>query len=113
MGNKEKIDILKFMDNIRTARADGDDKAVEMIRKRHGDLEATYDDLERVTEFIMSNLGYLLMGQQTRSQSQFETTIKMLVEEETLSDNGAELLLELDREIEDKINNPEEENDNE
>lgn len=96
----DKIDPVKYAENIMKAWQANDEKAVESIEEKYGEQEVKLKDLENMFAYMMSVLSTGIMVSGTVSSAMFNSTMDILVESETISKEKRE---EVDVEIEDLV----------
>lgn len=92
----EKIDPIRYAENLMKAWKDNDTDAVDAIEGKYGDQEVNLKDLEQMFAYVMSVLSTAYAGKDLVDQTKYDKILDILEHKEIIN---SEERKEIDKEI--------------
>lgn len=99
----EKIDPIKYAENLMSAWKEDDLLAVEKIEETHGDQEVTLKDVESLFAYVMQVLSTAYAGQDALYQDRFDTLLELLLAKKVIDSEELEAIKTDDKELQEVI----------
>lgn len=102
-GEKYTLELIDYVDAIKTAEMDKDTEKEEQLRKENGTKPVTYDDVEAVVGYIIYNLTVLQKGSEKLSELKHDNLVNILDKYSVITKEQLEAVLKLDKQSEDAV----------
>lgn len=89
----QKMEPIKYADNMRKAWQENDTEAVEKLVEMYGDQEVKLKDLEEMFSYALSLLMTAYMGKDTVDGARFDIILKTLKDKKVIDVNDEQNIL--------------------